>query len=194
MKLVEIDLSRCREKPDSDAVGECWHPDIDLDRYYLAELESANDQPPGYYTGQFSEQWYGYNFDGWGSGSGLQLDKPGTNMSSWMRLWLIEPERMDCREQVEAAVQWSLDREERMNMLFPKGKGEIIDEETLVKRIHAAVEGRIESDVEGTIVLHNFLCGGQVQIHEDSAGNPADKDGMAVEGGLTYVFTKGDDD
>lgn len=91
MKLVEVDLSRCCKKSDGTGEGEGWHPDIDPDRYYLAEIESANDQPPGYYAGQFSEEWYGYSFDGWGGGGGLQLDKPGTNSSSWMRLWLIEP-------------------------------------------------------------------------------------------------------
>ena len=89
MKLVEIDLSRTCEKPGER--GFHWHPDIDPDCYYLAEIESANNQTPGYYAGRFSEQWYGYNFDGWGGGGGLQLDKPGTNMSSWLRLWLIEP-------------------------------------------------------------------------------------------------------
>lgn len=98
MKLTEIDLSRCCEKPGES--GDHWHPDIDTDRYYLAEIKATNgtwngwptDFPPGYYAGKFSEQWYGYNFDGWGGGAGLQLDKPGTNMSSWLRLWLIEPE------------------------------------------------------------------------------------------------------
>ena len=101
MKLVEIDLSRCCEKPPDGGTRstESWHPDIDPNRYYLAEIKSTNgirtgwptDFPPGYYAGQFSEQWFGYNFDGWGGGAGLQLDKPGTNMSSWLRLWLIEP-------------------------------------------------------------------------------------------------------
>lgn len=84
-------------------------------------------------------------------------------------------------------------------MLFPKGKGEIIDEKTLVERVNAAVISRVESDVDGIIDLHNFLCGGQVQVHEDAAGNPADKDGVAVgeeaeSEAWTYVFTKGDDE
>lgn len=89
MRLVEIDLSQTCEKPGES--GFHWHPDICTDRYYLAEIESANHQIPGYYAGQFSEQWYGHSFDGWGGGGGLQLDKPGTNCSSWLRLWLIEP-------------------------------------------------------------------------------------------------------
>ncbi len=82
--------------------------------------------------------------------------------------------------------------------MLPKGKGEIINEEILLKRIQLAVTEAIESDVERTVDLHNFLCDGQVQVHEDSAGNPADKDGVAIEGAnneaWTYVFTKGDED
>ncbi len=83
-------------------------------------------------------------------------------------------------------------------MLFPKGKGELIDEETLLARIMAAVEGVVKNDVQDTVDLHNFLCGGQVQVHETDGGEPADKDGVAIEGAdcevWTYVFTKGDDD
>lgn len=92
MKLVEVDLSRCCKKPDGGGSRDGWHPDIDLSRYYLAEIESANNNPPGYYAGCFSEQWHGLKLDGWGGGAGLQLDKPGTNSSSWLRLWLIETE------------------------------------------------------------------------------------------------------
>ena len=83
-------------------------------------------------------------------------------------------------------------------MLFPKGKGEIIDEETLYKRIHEAVRQSLENDVNGTIQLHNFLCGGQVHVHQDEAGDPLDKDGKVIDSPFneawTYVFTKGDDE
>jgi len=88
VRLVEIDLSRTCEMPDSDGDGgESWHPDIKLNRDYLALLGSKDSQ--GFFAGQFSKEWFGLDFDGWGD-CGLQLDKPGTNGSLWMRLWLID--------------------------------------------------------------------------------------------------------
>lgn len=87
MELIPIDLSKAYEA--SGGHGESDHPDIQLDRWYLAEIQ--NGKKPMYLTGTFSRQWYGLNFDcDWG-GSGLQFDKPGTNKSSWLRLWLLEP-------------------------------------------------------------------------------------------------------
>ena len=62
MKLIEIDLSRTCEKPDSDACGKCWHPDIDLDRHYLAEIQFTTDEKASYHAGRFSEVWFGLSF------------------------------------------------------------------------------------------------------------------------------------
>ena len=85
-------------------------------------------------------------------------------------------------------------------MLFPKNKGEIIDEDTLIKRIHTVVEGILEEgDIDDTVKLHNLLCDGQVVIHEDANGEPVDKDGKSITGtegneAWTYVFTKSEDE
>ncbi len=64
-----------------------WHPDIKDDAHYLARIDD------GFFAGTFSEEWYGWSFDGWGGGGGLQLDKPGTNASSWQGLWEIVPQK-----------------------------------------------------------------------------------------------------
>ena len=79
-------------------------------------------------------------------------------------------------------------------MLFPKSKGEIIDKETLIARIHEAVRCRVEEDVQDAIDLHNFLCGGQVQVNEDTNGEPVGKDCKVIDShegtsAWTYVFT-----
>lgn len=77
--LVKIDLKRCVSKEGGGDFHD--HPDISTRRQYLAKIDGC------YFAGQFSKQWYGWNFDGWYSG--LQLDKPGTNMSPWQGLWEI---------------------------------------------------------------------------------------------------------
>jgi len=57
-KLVSIDLSKGNGHT---------HPDICLGKRYLAKIGGE------FYTGRFSKQWYGFNFnDGWG-GSGHHL-------------------------------------------------------------------------------------------------------------------------
>lgn len=74
--LREIDLSKGKE---SD------HPDISLRKTYLALIDGE------YFTGKFSRQWYGWNFDGWNyNPAGLQFDAPGSNCSRWERLWEID--------------------------------------------------------------------------------------------------------
>lgn len=74
MKLIELDLTR----------GDVHdHPEIKQKASYLARIHGE------YFCGQFSRQWYGWNFDdGWGSGH--QYDKPGTNCSQWEKLWEID--------------------------------------------------------------------------------------------------------
>ena len=79
-KLNPIDLSKCCQKKGGHGLS--WHPDIRTETPYLALLSGQ------FYAGKFSEQWYGWNFDGWGT-SGAQLDKPGTNCSMWEGLWEI---------------------------------------------------------------------------------------------------------
>lgn len=42
-----------------------------------------------FYAGEFSRQWYGWNFD---AGShGIQFDAPGWNASEWEEIWKIVP-------------------------------------------------------------------------------------------------------
>jgi hypothetical protein len=73
-KLVPIDLSKGNGHN---------HPDICLGKRYLAKIGGE------FYTGRFSKQWYGFNFnDGWGC-SGHQFDTPGTNCSNLEELYEI---------------------------------------------------------------------------------------------------------
>lgn len=81
--LKPIDLKKCCELPGSDSGDPQWHPDINEKSWYLAKIDGE------YFAGRFSRQWYGWSFDGWDGGSGLQLDKPGTNSSDWQGLWEI---------------------------------------------------------------------------------------------------------
>ena len=78
MKLVKIDLKKC--------VGLNGvfhdHPAISCRKSYLAKIGGI------YCAGKFNRQWFGLNFDGWGS-VGIQLDMPGTNASAWQGLWEI---------------------------------------------------------------------------------------------------------
>lgn len=78
-----------------------------------------------------------------------------------------------------------------------RGKGDIIGEEELIVRINQAVQDIIESDVEGTVKLHNLVCQGEVAIYESESGEPLDMEGKVIEGtnlDWVYLFTKGDDD
>lgn len=81
IKLKPIDLNKCCKKKGGD--GFCWHPHINKNKQYLAKIDGD------YFAGNFSEQWYGWSFNGWGE-NGLQLDKPGTNKSRWKGLWEIQ--------------------------------------------------------------------------------------------------------
>jgi len=78
-KLKQIDLNKCFQ---SDGCSRSDHPDIREDGEYLACLDD------GWYAGQFSRQWYGWNFDNWGT-SGIQLNAPGENSGLWLGLWEI---------------------------------------------------------------------------------------------------------
>lgn len=82
-RLVEIDL----EKATRNARSNGWHshPEIRPDgTQYLALIGGR------FFCGSFTEQWFGLNFSGWHNPAGLQFDKPGTNVSSWQKLWRIE--------------------------------------------------------------------------------------------------------
>lgn len=75
LSLVPIDLSKATE-------NEC--PGINENDYFLARIDGE------FYFGQFSRQWYGWNFDDdWGC-SGHQFDAPGSNRSGWQALWKLK--------------------------------------------------------------------------------------------------------
>ena len=74
MKLKKINLKK------SDGHN---HPDIKVGKKrYLAKINGE------LFTGCFSREWYGLNFDGWNH-MGIQFDAPGTNASDWEELWEI---------------------------------------------------------------------------------------------------------
>ena len=79
IKLKKIDLNKTTQHKEGYFTE---HPDIKLNKWYLACVGG------NYAAGQFTKQWYGLNFDGFYD-SGLQLDKPGTNLSEWQGLWEI---------------------------------------------------------------------------------------------------------
>ena len=81
IKLKQIDLSKCCQKKGGH--GQHWHPNINSKSEYLALIDGE------FFAGRFTNEWYGWSFDGWGGGGGLQLDKPGTNASDWQGLWEI---------------------------------------------------------------------------------------------------------
>lgn len=86
-KLIPVDLSKCCAMKGAHAPNSTlcqFHPDIKESKTYLAQIDG------GFFVGQFSLPWYGWSFDGWGGGGGLQLDKPGTNHSMWQGLWEIK--------------------------------------------------------------------------------------------------------
>lgn len=58
-------------------------PGINARSRYLARIDDK------WYAGGFSKQWYGYSFNGWGGGAGLQFDRPGSNCSRWQELYEI---------------------------------------------------------------------------------------------------------
>lgn len=67
LPLRKIDLTQMTRKPGS--TGLCDHPDIKVgpEYHYYCDIFG------GWFLGHFSEQWYGKNFEGWGT-SGIQLD------------------------------------------------------------------------------------------------------------------------
>lgn len=56
--LTKIDLNKR---------DDCDHPDISAREQYLVKIGR------GWFAGKFSRQWYGWNFDNWGT-TGIQLD------------------------------------------------------------------------------------------------------------------------
>ena len=98
------------------------HPDIKADgkTHYLAVIHGA------LFSGTFTKQHYGLNFDdGWGA-SGHQFDTPGTNASDWHALWELEDihpvlvassrstgaRRAAARKKYRASIPAGADREE----------------------------------------------------------------------------------
>jgi len=57
------------------------HPDIKAGPQYLCQIDGK------WFMGEFSREWYGWNFEGWLNDSGLQFDAPGWNSSSWQRVF-----------------------------------------------------------------------------------------------------------
>lgn len=84
LKLKQIDLEKCCNMPGKSSDFFQWHKDIKESKQYLAKIDGY------YFVGEFFTVWYGWSFDGWGGGGGLQLDNPGTNSSMWEGLWEIQ--------------------------------------------------------------------------------------------------------
>jgi hypothetical protein len=82
MKLKQIDLSKAHEHE---------HPDIKLDRWYLAEVRYPSGKSM-FAAGKFTRQWYGLNFQAFYD-AGKQFDAPGFNSSSWVNLWQLVIEK-----------------------------------------------------------------------------------------------------
>lgn len=76
-RLTPIDLRRGKESR---------HPDIEKGVSYLVKYDGM------FYAGTFSEQHYGWNFNGGPTGTGYQFNTPGYNHSMWEGLWKIEHE------------------------------------------------------------------------------------------------------
>jgi hypothetical protein len=65
---VTGEYTPCQRKSSED---DRIKPDVS----YLVRVEYANVKGKYYWCcGRFSKQWYGWSFDGWGGGGGLQLD------------------------------------------------------------------------------------------------------------------------
>lgn len=76
MKLREIDLTK-KGRTGHD------HPDIKpWPTQYLCRINKR------FFAGYFTRLHFGWSFSGWFGGP-LQYDRPGTNSSSWERLWEI---------------------------------------------------------------------------------------------------------
>lgn len=77
-----------------------------------------------------------------------------------------------------------------------KTKGDVISEREVIERITAAVRNIVESDVDGTIKLHNFVCKGEVAVFESEGGELLNTEGKVVtepELAWAYIFTKSEE-
>ena len=73
MRLVEIDLSKGDKHE---------HPDLKEDgTYYLVDWDGQ------LLIGRFGRQWYGLVFRWFWGATSLQFDAPGSNHSSWRKVW-----------------------------------------------------------------------------------------------------------
>lgn len=74
-KLIPLDMSKSKEHS---------HPDINCRNTYLCLIDRE------FFVGKFTREWYGFNFEGWYSDSGLQFDAPGFNCSKWQQIWKVK--------------------------------------------------------------------------------------------------------
>lgn len=72
MKLIEIDLTKGENKV---------HPEFDSTDWFLVKVFGK------FLVGKFGKTWFGYNFHG--GVMCIQYDMPGTNASSWEKVWKI---------------------------------------------------------------------------------------------------------
>jgi len=76
-KLKKINMSKSYEEGDKTLC-----PGINSKDNYLAKIGGE------WFAGKFSEEWYGWNFEGWYD-PGLKFDPPGVNCSDWQELYKI---------------------------------------------------------------------------------------------------------
>lgn len=75
-KLIEIDLTKGDKHE---------HPDFDENGYYLVKFSDR------WYFGQPQRVWFGWHFAcGFGVCGGFQFDAPGSNHSSWEKMYEIK--------------------------------------------------------------------------------------------------------
>ena len=75
-KRIEIPLGPFTRPADTPCQRESSEDDrIKTDVKYLVRFEHANAKGQLYWCcGRFRKQWYGWSFDGWGGGGGIQLN------------------------------------------------------------------------------------------------------------------------
>lgn len=76
--------------------------------------------------------------------------------------------------------------------------GDVLSEEEVFARIHAAVKSILDLGVDEMIRLHDLVCDGKIGVYEDK-GKPLDAGGEPLtedeveHGAWMYVFTQGED-
>jgi hypothetical protein len=108
--LEEIDLSKTTKKGGAG---------LEVGPTYLVLYHGS------FHTGRFCEVWHGLNFHGIFP-AGTQYDPPGTNYSSWQRIWRIV-DADDISQEAEPEYKRSR-RDYALGRL--KSNGQMIDEST----------------------------------------------------------------